>query len=262
MVQARPSSWNAAAPWLHFLLLLALISLLEVGRRMVGADYVLTYAVIARSVYSWLPALAGIAISIAGPHARCTRTGVGIAFTGVALMIALDATLNVPADLGGSRALFPDASVSPMSQASQLASVSWVRTALEWATGGMPDISQVSADYDLTDPRLRVAEAITEGGLLLVVFASVGFVIAAMSWVRAHVVFKRVEDMRTFHIVLSWLVAPVIVGLTRQFAWEQRFRVLFRDAALWRPLIPSLLSLAVALFLWWYTARYRESEDA
>ena len=260
MSHVREPPTHAAAPWLHLLLLVALISLLEVGRRMSSTEDILTYSVIARSVYAWLPALAGIALSVAGP--RCTRTGLTVCAVVIVLMMLLDVTRSGPSDVGDSIALFPDASIGTTTQASQFASLSWMRTLIEWARGDLSDVGRPSGSIALDDPRARVALAITESGLVLMVVASVGFVIAAMSWVRAHVVFKRPEDARAFYVVLSWLVAPMIVGLTRQFASEQRFRVFFRGAALWRPLVPSIIALAVGVFLWWYTSRYREMEDS
>jgi hypothetical protein len=87
-------------------------------------------------------------------------------------------------------------------------------------------------------------------------------VVAAMSWVNAHVVFKRAQDARAFHVVLAWLISPLVVEISRRLAADQRFRALFGGAALWRPLIPHLVVLVGAVLLWLYTARYRESEDA
>src|SRR5687768_1816067 len=71
MVQPRDPPASGAAPWLHLFLLVGLISLLEVARRMVSTEDILTYTLIARSVYAWMPALAGIAISVSGPHSKC-----------------------------------------------------------------------------------------------------------------------------------------------------------------------------------------------
>ena len=262
MINDRTQRPDAAAAWLHLLLLLALISLLEIGTWLGGDDDVLSYLVIARAVYGWLPALAAIAISIQGADSRITRTGLPVAIAAVAIMLLLDVTQSVGVDPTQSFALFPDASIGTTAQASGLASFSWVRTLVSWASGDLPGTALVRTDYDLADPRFRAAYAITESSRLLMVLACVGFVVAAISWVHAHVVFKRSQDARAFYIALAWLVAPVIVGLTRQVVREQHFRVLFRGAALWRPLIPSLLALALGVFLWWYTARYRDVDDA
>jgi hypothetical protein len=258
----RERRLTEAAPWLHLALLLALVSILEIARRLVGSEGALTYAVIARSMYTWLPTLAGIAISVLGPHRKSTRSAIAVAVAAIALMIVLDVTRTGPGDPRSSVALFPDASVGTTTQASRLASISWVRTAVAWTRGEISGINETGIDYGLDDPRVLVSNAVAEGGLLFVVFAAVGFVIAGMSWVRAHVLFKRDEDARAFYVALSWCVAPVVVGLSRQLAEEQRFRALFRGGALWRPLVPSLIALAAGVFLWWYTARYREPEDA
>jgi hypothetical protein len=101
----------------------------------------------------------------------------------------------------------------------------------------------------------------TEGGYLLLVFASIGVVIAAMSWVRAHVVFTRPEDARAFHVVLAWLLSPLVVEISRRLSEAQGFRALFQGAALWRPLVPHVATLLATIFLWWYTRRYRETGD-
>jgi hypothetical protein len=262
MAHPGNSSGSGAAPWLHLLLLVGLISLLAVGRRMVSTEDVLTYSLIARSVYTWMPALAGIAISVSGPQSRCTRVGLLVSFVAIALMLLLDVTGTAPVDESGAIALLPDASIANTSRASQAASLSWVRTIAAWIGGDMPGVTEMSGTYDVSHPRARVAIAIIESGLVLMVIASVGFVIAAMSWVRAHVVFKREQDARAFYVVLSWLIAPMVVGLTQQFASEQSFRVLFRGAALWRPLMPSVLAFAVGIWVWWYTGRYRDAGDA
>jgi uncharacterized membrane protein YidH (DUF202 family) len=247
--------------WLHFLLLLIVVSMLEAGQRM-GAENVLTFSIFARALYTWLPALAGISISVVGPQPSITRRGLRVGFVVVALMTLMDVSGSLAADATQSTALFPDASVSPMAQASQLASVSWVRTAIALLSGELPGVDHLSPNYDVLDDRVRVVGAVAEGGLVLVVFSAIGFVIAAMSWVRTHVVFKKDQDARAFHVVLAWLVAPAVIGLSRQFARAQRFKVLFRGGMLWQPLVPSLLCLVLGLFAWWYTARYRESDDA
>lgn len=248
------------ASWLHLALLLVVVSALEVGRSAFGSQAVFTYAAIARSIYMWLPAIAGIAISINGPHAKVTTHGLMIGFTVVLLMIGLDVSGALGFAVSQNPAVYPDASV--MAQASQLAIVSWVKTGLEWLKGDLGSTSQLSESYTFDSPRLRAAQALSDGPLILVVFASVGFVIAAMSWVRAHVVFKRSEDAGTANIVLAWLISPLVVDLARNFATIQKARALFRGTALWRPALAHVVITAFGVFVWWYSARYREDTIA
>jgi hypothetical protein len=70
--------------------------------------------------------------------------------------------------------------------------------------------------------------------LILVALGAVGFVIAAMSWVRAQVVFRRAQDAKVSYIVLAWLIAPLTVEMAGRFSAGQRFRVLFSGAPVWR----------------------------
>jgi hypothetical protein len=255
---ARP-----AAHWIHLVLLIALVAILQAGVLVIGTENLFTLSVFTRSLYTWFPSIAGIAISIVGPSRRVTRNALLVGPAVVVLMIGLDFFGGSrPESAGQVLALFPNASSSPLAQASELASISWMETLLDWARGNLGEIDQLQVTYGFADPRLRVAHAATEGGLLFVVYACMGFVIAAMSWVRAHVVFKKAQDATAFYIVLSWLVAPLVFTLSRQFAGHQRFRVLFRGASPWQALIPSLIAFALGSFLWWYTARYREPEDA
>jgi hypothetical protein len=248
------------AHWLHLLLLIALVSALELGRTAAQADSVFVYSVFARALYNWLPALAGIAISISGPHARISRDGVLIGLAAVVVMITLDVTGGLAMKSDQRAALLPDASI--MADASRLASASWVQTAIAWLRGELALTAETSPVYGLDDPRLRAVQAITEGSLALVVFGSIGMVIAAMSWVRAHVVFKRPQDAKAFHVVIAWFIAPVVVELSNALTRTEQFRALFRGTALWRPAVPRLVLLAAGLFAWWYSARYREMGDA
>jgi hypothetical protein len=133
-------------------LLLTVVSALEVGRSAIGASG-FAFVVFARTLYAWLPALGAIAISIRGPHPTVTRNGVLVALTVITLMIGVD--LSGSLGLGGSEApaLYPDASV--MQRASQIASVSWIRTGIDWVRGDLVITGQLSDIYTLDDPRLR-----------------------------------------------------------------------------------------------------------
>lgn len=253
---------NRAAPWLHLVLLLVLVALIEAGQRVLGGSGPLTLPLLARDVYAWLPALAGIGISIAGPRNNVTRDGLLIALASLLLMVSLDLAIGSRVATDFSSALFPDASVSPMARASRVAPPSWIHTVAAWLQGDLAGVDLVRDAYGLEDGRLRAVDALASVGFLLTVFASVGFVIAAMSWVRAHVVFRRATDSRGVHIVLGWLVAPTVVDLLNQFSRAQQFRVLFRGAVIWRPVVPAIAGVLLGLLAWWYTARYRESEDA
>jgi hypothetical protein len=253
-------NYEERSHWLHLALLLALVSILEVGRSSIGSANEFVFSAFVRSLYMWLPALGGISISVGGPNARITRNGLMVGVMLVTLMVLLDLFGGV--GFGGEQdaALYPDASV--MAQASRVASVSWVGTLADWLRGDLQLAQRVSDTYALDHPRLRAAYALSEGPLIFVVFASIGFVIAAMSWVRSHVVFKRAQDAKTFYIVLAWLIAPLVVELARHFATLQRSRVLFRGASVWRPAVAHIVVTALALLAWWYTARYREPEDS
>lgn len=257
-----PDAKSRAAPWLHLLLLLVLVALIEAGQRVLGGSGPLTLPLLARDVYAWLPALAGIAISIAGPRRHVTRDGLLVALAILVLMVSVDLAIGSRVATDFSAALFPDASVGPMARASRVAPPSWIHTIGAWLRGDLAGVDLVRDTYGLDDGRLRAVDALASVGFLLTVFTSVGFVIAVMSWVRAHVVFRRATDSRGVHIVLGWLVAPTVVDLLNQFGRAQQFRVLFRDAAVWRPVIPAIVGVLLSLLAWWYTARYRESEDA
>jgi hypothetical protein len=248
------------AHWLHLFLLLVVISALEIGRSAMGGTSEFMVTAITRSLYVWLPTIGGIAISIGGPNARVTRNGLLVAVVVVAMMVGLDLTGSLGYAGGQAAALYPDASV--MAQASQEALMSWVQTSIDWLRGDLRITPGLNQAYRLDDPRLRAAQAFSDGPLVLVVLASVGFVIAAMSWVRAHVVFKQAQDSKTAYIVLAWLIAPLVVGLARRFSSQERARVLFRGSPVWQPAVSHVVVTLIAVFLWWYTRRYREPGDA
>jgi hypothetical protein len=104
-------------------------------------------------------------------------------------------------------------------------------------------------------------EAVGEAGLLLLVFASIGFVIAANSWIRAHVLFKRDQDRLAAQIVVAWLLAPLLTGIAADLTSAQRFQVLFRGGAIWRPAVPYVVLLVLAVVAWRWTARYRSPAE-
>jgi hypothetical protein len=247
------------AHWLHLVLLLVVVLALEIGRSAIGGTSQFMFTSVARALYVWLPTIAGIAISIGGPSPRVTRNGLVVAVVVIAMMTGLDLTGALGYGRAQAVALYPDASV--MAQASQQALMSWIDTGLDWLRGDLVIPAGPGEAYRLDDPKLRAAQAFSDGPLILVVFASVGFVIAAMSWVNANVVFKKAQDSRTAFIVLAWLIAPLVVGISRHFSDLNRARVLFRGAPLWQPALPHVLVTGAAVFLWWYTRRYRDPGD-
>ena len=145
--------------------------------------------------------------------------------------------------------------------ASQAAGVSWMETAFEWLQGDLVGASELSLSYGLDHPRLRASQAFTNAGVVLLVFASIGFVISVMSWIDVHVVFKKAESGRTSQIVVAWLMTPMLVEIARDLAADQRFSLLARGGALWRPLIPSLVFLALGVAAWIYTSTYRAGDE-
>ena len=257
---ANDVSARRAVIWLHLGLLVGLVAILEAARVAIGEADVFLFGVFARSLYKWLPALGAISVSIGGPHAPSKRSIVAIAACVIGMMICLDLSVGLSLDVGDVPALYPDASV--MAQTSGTALVSWVHTAMDWIRGDLMLAQEARQAYNLEDPRARAAYAISDGPLILVAFGAIGFVVAAMSWVKAHVVFKRGQDAKAFCIVLAWLIAPLVVELSRHFAAQQQARVLFRGAPLWHAAIPAIVLTALGLFAWWYTARYREPDDA
>ena len=248
--------------WLHFALLVGVVSTFEVGRMLVDNDP-FALSLVLHTVYQWIPALSGIAVSIAVPDQRLTRRTIPLGLLASALMIGLDLwSSTLQPGLRESAGLFPDASLGPMAELSEAAAVSWVKVGVDWISGDLGVLNPIVGNYDLSHPRLRAAEALTEGGLILLVFATLGFVIAATSWIRVHVIFRRPESRRTSQIVIAWLTAPLLTDLTRSLAADQRYETLFNDGALWRAIVPSVVFLILGLMAWWYTARYREPDPS
>lgn len=262
MKQPALPTAHTRAHWWHLLLLLGLVSILQWGRWAFASEMPFFFSIFVRSLYGWVPAIAGIAISVSQSDHLVRRKGIEIGLAAAVLMVVLDIWSSFLASaVQPSAALFPNASIG-LTNASQAASLSWVRVLIEGVRGDLSGFRELVLTYDVGNTRLRVAQAVTQASQLLAVYASIGFVIAASSWTRAHVVFRKPQDASAFQVVIAWLVAPLVVEITNRLSADQRFRVLFKGVALWRPAVPHLVVLLAGLAAWWYTARYRESEDA
>src|SRR5688500_10833005 len=100
--------------WWHFALLLGVLSIFEGGRMVVASDAPFMLPVLTRGLYSWIPALGGIAISIRRPDGKLTRDGIQIGCAGAVLMVALDIWGGMLlTDLRETAVLMPGGSVFP-----------------------------------------------------------------------------------------------------------------------------------------------------
>src|SRR4051794_9487404 len=106
------SPMHPAGPWLHLALLILIVSATQTAHLAMGTEHAFTFLLFARSMYDWLPALAGIAVSVAAPDERITRVGISLGVVVIFLMIALDYSGSLAVLTPESTALFPDASVA------------------------------------------------------------------------------------------------------------------------------------------------------
>jgi hypothetical protein len=250
-----------ATHWWHLLMLLGVVTILETGSMLVGLQDGASASLLFQALYGWIPALVGIAIAIGCADRGMPRRGVALGVTGIGLMIVLDLVGGLfDPELRDSAAL-RDSTLGEFGMAGSAAPSSWIRLVLGWMEGGLPEGVSTMGPYVLGHPRLQVAEAVSEAGLILLVFASIGFVIAIMSWIRAHVVFRRAADQRAAQVVVAWIATPLLTALAGDLTGDQRFQVLFRGAPLWRPLLPYVLLLLAALAVWRATSGYRESGE-
>jgi hypothetical protein len=236
--------------WWHLGALLLLVCVVEsVGRALGGQGLLPALRALPTALYAWVPTVAGVSLSIRRADARAARAGVAIAVVAVGLMVGLDlASERLPATPATTAARVGDR-LSLHASASS-GGTGWVSTLTAWQQGELGDLDPPAGveggegRYSLSSPRTRVASALLDVGLVLLVPGVVGLILGMGRWVRARVTFRRLEDEQAAHMVVAWLLAPMVVHLTvALWAEDLYYRALFEG----RPLLPILVPFVVVM---------------
>jgi hypothetical protein len=198
-------------------------------------------------LYVWMPILAGVAGAIRPPDRRSVPKCLAVALAAVVLMAALD--------MGGSyldvqrppEAVLLEGQVQHKGTISGSVEGSWVRTTNDWIRGDLGTANRHGGPYLPGDPYLKVLEALTELGLLLLCFATTGIVLALSSWLGGHARFDSPANEAGARVAIAWLVSGGVVFLALDAVADRRFQILFGDAPLWTVLLPAIAFLALGV---------------
>ena len=256
MTPGRPtdSRW---IHWWHLGALLLLVCAVEsVGRALGGQGWIPALRSLPTGLYPWIPTVAGVSLSIRRADARAARAGIAIAVFAVALMVGLGlASQWLPAPPSSTAAMVGDR--LSLHGEPGAGGDGWIRTLADWQRGELGDLAPpagaegVESRYSVSSPRTRVANALLDVGLVLLVPGVIGLVLGMGRWVRARVTFRRLEDEQAAHMVVAWLLAPIVVHLTViLWAEDVYYRALFEGRSLLSILVPYVVVLVVGLAAW------------
>ena len=239
--------------WWHLLALVLLVTVVDVGRHLLaGYGWRFSLAVLPSALYAMGPLLAGVAISILEGGHRTAREAIKLGMVVVVGMLVMD--LLTPPDLPRqdlSRALIRG-EASAVLDGSLNVDKSWISVMREWSSDRL-DLGDgfTSSVARTTDgDRNRVTQALGEGFFLLTVFAVLGMVLAAGRWIRGHVTFDRPGDRRAAHVVVAWLLAPLVVSLTIGWFDKQAYRANFEGASVWWVAFPFVVVFLLGVIAW------------
>lgn len=249
---SAPSGRDRFLHWWHLAALLVLVCAVEAGKGLLGGVRAVELLTgLPHPLYNWCPIVAGVAVSIR----RADRASAQAAFH-VGLVVTL---LMLALDLVGGLTPPPEeyaAAVTPggvESRGTVDIGSSWVLTGAEWLTGDLTGTTEripLGRSYPTAHPRVRAADALQDASLIFLVFGTLGLVLAAGRWIRGHVTFQRKEDERGAHLVVAWLLSPMVMVLTLGQATDQRAAALFYGGSLWTILLPPLGVLALGIIAW------------
>lgn len=239
--------------WWHLGALLLLVGAVEGGRSVLaGAGIQGVLPSLPHSLYNWCPIIGGVAISIRRADRHSSRAALSVGIVVTALMVGLD--------LLGSSTRPPEAFTTALTEEGRAirgtvdTGTSATLTGLAWLRGDLTGVENRLdpgvLTYPSSHPRLRAAEALQDGSLVLLVFGILGLVIAAGRWIRHQVTFRRREDERGAHLVVAWLLSPLAFGITASATDRLFHTALFRDGSLLTIPLPPLGLLAIGVYLW------------
>jgi hypothetical protein len=214
------------SPWFHLLLLIVLGVAFLLGSAVLrGQPTANAVRDVPSSLYIILPALAGIAVGTLRPGPRSTATGARIVVAITVLMLALDLT------------------------GSDAQSSVW-RSLAALLRGGWTGAGELLHSYPLGHPRVVAEHALARGGLLLLPLVLVGLVMGVAAWSTERVTFRTATDGTVARWAVAWVLVPAAFALVLNWSESYAYRILFRGAPLWLPLVPYVPALIIALVGW------------
>lgn len=238
--------------WWHLAALLVLVGAVETGKGLLaGLSVGEILTSLPHPLYTWCPIIAGVAISIRRADVASSRDALRIGLAVSLLMLVLDLVGAVTAPPEQFFAALTQEGLQ--SRGTVDTGSSWVLTGSDWLTGRLTGVEEQlrrGQTYPPGHGRLRAADALLDASLLSLVFASLGLVLAAGRWIRGHVTFEREEDERGAHLVVAWLLSPMVMFLTLSQATDRRAAALFDGAPLWTILLPPVAVMAIGIIAW------------
>lgn len=262
---AAPDGAGRRLHWWHLAAVLGLVAAVECGRELLrgtGTQELLT--TLPSSLYVWCPILAGVAISIRRSDRRSSGSALRVGLVVVLFMVALDVLTGIstpPPDF--TTALTPEGTLERRTTGE--VGRSWVLTAIDWSRGALEGTGERLVagrqGYPGIHPRAQAGDALQDGSLIFLVFGILGLVIAIGRWIRTHATFHRRGDERAAHLVVAWLLCPLVVGIVEAASGRLFHAALFRDGPLWAIPLPSVALLATGVFVWIRAARHVHTHE-
>jgi hypothetical protein len=240
--------------WIHFGVLIAAI----LGSNSFRSDS----GSLLEVLYGWMPLIAGVAGAIRPPDRRSVSNSLAVAVLAVVLMSALDVGGSYQEVRRHAEAVLLEGQVQHKGRISGAVGESWIRITNDWIRGDLGNVERHEGPYLTGDPRLKVVEALTELGLLLLCFATTGIVLGVTSWLGRHAQFDSKANEAGARIAVAWLVSAAVLFLAGSALGDQRFRILFGDAALWTLLTPYLGFVVLGAFGFAVAARSGSGDPA
>lgn len=178
-----------------------------------------------------LPTLAvalAIAVGTLHPDRRSIRQAATMTLVVTLVMIALDVVLPEPGSL---------------------------HTIAAALRGSLGDIREVVAQYPMSHPRRRMVDGLQQGATLLAPFVLVGVALGVGAWIHTRVIFRSPRDGTLARWVVSWILAPGVLGFVMNWSQGNAADVLFRGEPLLLVVVPWAPALVVGALGWRVAAR-------
>lgn len=221
------------SPWRHLLLLstlaiaaVLLIDLLSGAPARAGGWAGAPRAALGALPDILVPTLAvalAIAVGTLPPDARSIRQAARMTVVVTLVMIVLDLVLPEPGSL---------------------------RTLAAALRGSLGDIGETAPQYPMSHPRLRMVYALQQGAVLLAPVVLVGVALGVGAWIHSRVIFRSPRDGTLARWVVSWLLAPLVLGFVMNWSQGNGADVLFRGEPLWLVVVPWAPALVAGALGW------------
>ena len=193
-------------------------------------------------LFRFLPVLVGIAVGTAGLLGRRgVRTAAGVVLAAMVAMAVINAWVEPHVDSAASVAARRAPATWPLPSDTLEESVwqvSSLRAGIALLRGDITGTGEIRRTYPMDHPRGVAAQTIVDISTFLLPFITVGVMLGIVAWVRGRVTFRRARDEVVGRWVAAWIMAPVVWNFVLEHSNDTQFRMLFRAAPLWSPLVP------------------------